>query len=190
MQSQFTISFLGRSGCGKGTQAELLLKDLGDGLYISSGELLRHLAEQKTEVGIKVKEILNSGMLAPEQVVTPLWLNEIAYKLDNGRPLVIDGFPRKINEAHQLDDILRFIERLDDFKIILVDVSPEEALHRLKLRARPDDLDEAIKKRLSFYDEEVVQVVDHYRQLGKIIEINGEQTVENVYKDIRSALNI
>lgn len=213
------IILLGKSGSGKGTQAELLQEKLGLD-YIGSGDLLRARAKKKDFSGRKVAKILREGGLIPTPVIFKLWLDK-AEELKSKKGLkgfIMDGNPRKILEAHLIDEALEFYEWDKDMRAILIDISNKEAIWRLTKRRicmkcreiipfvghfrrvkkcpecggelvqRSDDTIEAVKERLSWYKTNVQPIVNYYRKTGRLIKINGEQSIEDVFRDILKAI--
>ncbi len=180
------IILMGRSGCGKGTQAELLRKKFGFG-YLSSGDLVR--ARMKRDK--KLREIINQGKLAPTFLISQLWTEKIKEIRDkkNLNCLIIDGSPRTLMEAKLMDEIFEWYQ-WSDIKVILLDISDEEAFERLTKRRRFDDKTEAIRSRLDFYKNDVQPAVDYYKKQGRLIKINGQQSVEKVHRDIIAKVNI
>ena len=178
------LIFFGRSGSGKGTQAELLVKHLSNALHVSTGDLMRDLAKQDTDAGIKLKRVLDKGGLPFDQMATTLWMHEISYKLKKDQSLLCYGFPRRQNEAENLYDFLSWLERIDNTKALVIEISREEAMKRLLLRARYDDDEDAISKRLDWYEDRVVPAINFFKDKGLVVEINGEQTVEEVFEEI------
>jgi len=177
--------FIGRSGCGKGTQAKLLLDHFPNMVYISTGDLMRDLAKQETDTGKRIKKILDDGGLPFDDMATTLWMHQIAYTVKENRGMVCDGFPRRLNEARNLDKFLDWLERKEQTKILLIDISREEAFKRLKLRGRYDDIEDSdIKNRLDYFEERVVPTIDYYKEQNRLININGEQSREAVFKEI------
>ncbi len=181
--------FIGRSGCGKGTQAKLVMEHFPNLVYISTGDLMRDLAKQKTDVGQRIKEILDKGGLPFDDIATSLWMREISYKVRSDQGIIADGFPRRLNEAQNLDNFLDWLGRKENTKVLLVDVSREEAFKRLEKRARGDDTEEQINNRLDYYEERVVPAINYYKEQGRLIKINGELSVEGVFKDILEKIN-
>ena len=179
----------GRSGSGKGTQADLLIKKFGNTLKISSGDLLRNLAEQDTDAGRKIKEVLINGGLPFSQIASTLWMHEIAYSLKDDQGLICDGFPRRPEEANDLYEFLKWLDRIDYTKVLLIEISREEAFKRLIARGRIDDKEKAINERLDWYDEFVVPAINFFRDKGLIIDINGEQSIEKIHEDIMDKLS-
>lgn len=175
---------IGRSGCGKGTQAKLLMEKFSNLAYISTGDFMRELASKDTDAGMRIKAILDKGGLPFDDIATTLWMREIAYRVKVDQGIMGDGFPRRLNEAQNLDRFLNWLERKESRRILLVDIGRAEAFKRLKARGRGDDSDTEINNRLDFYEERVVPVIDHYREQKCLIEINGEQSVAKVFEEI------
>ncbi len=208
--------FLGRAGSGKGTQAELLVKKLGL-IYIGSGELLRERAKIQDFTGQKTDTALKRGELATSLIVA-LWINrleEIKQQQDDKfKGIIFDGSPRKIIEAQLLDEALKWYEWDKNIKVLLIDISRQEAFNRLtkrricqqcgqlipfvgrykelencdkcggELEVRADDTPEAINVRLNLYEQEVVPAIEFYKQKGLLVKINGEQSIEDVHQEI------
>ena len=205
---------IGRSGSGKGTQAKLLMEHFGNLYYIYTGDLFRDLAKADTDTGKRIKKITEEGGLPFEELATTLWMYKIAYNVKENQGILLDGSPRRIEEAENVDKFLEFLKRKESTFNILIDISRKEAFDRLSKRrickkcnrlipwveefkklevcdkcegelvGRPDDAPEAINNRLNFYDQEVIKVVRHYEAKKDLIKINGEQSIENVFKDI------
>lgn len=187
---------IGRSGAGKGTQVQLLVKYFGSlegdsrlDLYrVSTGQLLRNLAKEETDLGYRIKKVIEEGKLPPAEVTTGLWLSDLAAHVRVNQGIIFDGAPRQLEEAKNLERVLKFMERFDNTKVLLVEISREEAVKRLKLRARSDDTDEVIDNRLAFYDAHVAKVAEYFDSLGKLVRINGEQSIEAIHEEIKSKL--
>lgn len=146
------------------------------------------MAEQDTDAGIRIKEVLDKGGLPFDQMATTLWMHKISYGLKKDQSLLCDGLPRRLNEAENLYDFLSWLERIDNTKALIIEISREEAMRRLLQRARYDDDENAINKRLDWYEDRVVPAIKFFENKGLIIEINGEQSVEDVFKEILSKL--
>ncbi len=205
---------IGRSGSGKGTQAKLLMEKFGNLFYISTGELFRDLASQDTDVSKRVKKIIEAGGLPYDDLATALWMREIAYKVKEDQGIVADGFPRRLDEAKNLYQFLEFLERNDKTFYLLIDISREEAFNRLtkrrickkcgqlipwvgefkklevcdkcsgELETRPDDTEEAINNRMDYFEERVMPAIKFFEEKGKLVKINGEQSIEKVFEEI------
>lgn len=184
-----TLVVLGKSGSGKGTQVEMLAKNYNFKI-ISSGNLLRARAEQTDFVGQRIGEIINKGELVPTPVIFHLWLHELEAARDeksiNG--IVFEGSPRKLYEAWMLDETLWFYGLEQHMRVIHLNISDGEAMKRLLARGRKDDQPEAIQERLRWYQEQVSPAIEYYRQKQKLIDVNGEQTIEDVSKEVLEKL--
>jgi adenylate kinase family enzyme len=177
------IFLIGRPGCGKGTQLKFLKEKTGFSV-VNTGELLRKKAEEKDVVGDKVSKVLEKGGLIPTPVVFSLWMPlviECYNKKEKG--LIFDGNPRKLYEARMLEELFLMLE-IESLTMIYIRISEEEARLRLEKRGREDDNEEDIKERLRWFKEEVEPVIDYYFEKNALIEINGEQSVEDVSKEI------
>lgn len=192
MNKPLNIIFIGLSGSGKGTQVDLIKQKLAPTQkthIISTGTLMRALKERDTEMGHRVKEVLEHGGLMPSIVAVAVWLYEVC-NVQEDEGMIFEGSPRKILEAEMMDEILTFMRRQDSTKIIFLNVKLDEVVHRLLERGREDDVKEAIEGRIAFFKEHVVPLIEYYRSQGRLIEINGEQEVEKVHDDIVQALGL
>ncbi len=178
--------FIGRSGSAKGTQAKLLLEKFPNLYYIATGDLLRNLAKLKTDVGMRINQLLTSGGLPSHEIPIMLWMHEISLNLTTQQGFIADGFPRRLPEAKILTDFLKWMERWESTKILWIDITREEAHKRLKLRGRSDDVDENINNRQDWFEKDVMPIVEYYKSENKLIRINGEQTIEKVFEEILS----
>jgi len=191
--------FLGRSGCGKGTQVNLLIEHLvksGDEgnktLHIESGTLLREFSKGTTYTQTKTKTCIENGILAPEAVIVSLWMKYLDANFTGVENLVFDGAPRKLNEAKLLNDTLRFID-IKKPVVICVNVSRDWSEKRLLGRARKDDTRESIDRRLAWYETDVVPVINYYKENSdyyNFIDVNGEQPIDDVQNEIVSKLGL
>jgi len=186
-KSQIIILF-GRSGCGKGTQAKLLIKDFGFE-YLGSGVLLRERNTKDDFTGRKLKEIMNKGDLVPTPIMFRVWaekIEEMREKIDkNG--VIIDGSPRALLEAELMDYAFKWYG-WENVKVVLLDLSEEEAFNRLIKRQRDDDNPNAIKERLAYFKKDVQPAIDYYQEQGRLIKIDGNQSIEDVYHEIKKAI--
>ncbi len=183
------ISVLGRPGCGKGTQIEIIAKREGFST-VKTGEMLRERAEKEDFIGGKIKETLERGGLIPTPLVFHLWMPRLIEFYSSGKEgIIFDGNPRKLYEAYMLEEVLEMFGWRDNFCAFHLKISEEEAQRRLKERKRSDDKEEEIKERMAWFKEEVEPVISYYREKGVLIEIDGERTVEEVDKDIYKKLN-
>ena len=183
--------FIGRSGCGKGTQVELLMKVLKekdparDILYIQTGQALRLFIQGDSITANKTKEIYNVGGLMPEFLSVSTWTKLLIENYKGNEHIIFDGTPRKRHEAGVLDSVFAFYG-FGKTWVINIEISPEEAVKRLLLRKRMDDLEDVIKKRLAWYETDVVPTIGYYRDNSSynFIEIDGQRSVEEIHEDI------
>lgn len=190
-----TVIFIGRSGSGKGTQAKLLIEYIESNFpneatfYNETGALFREFVEEKNYSNILAKEILDEGGREPDFLAIYLWSKCLLKNLKGDEHLIIDGTPRSLKEAEILDTALSFYGRNTD--ILNVVIGKEEAIKRLQKRARADDIELSdIEKRLAWFDADVTPAIEYYKTNGSYnyIEIEGEQDVGGVHKDIISKL--
>lgn len=190
-----TIIFIGPQGSGKGTQidkldAVLTASDNRSVVDIQTGRRFRAMAakgEGYTEE--RIQETLNSGILQPLFLSTSLWGDAMREHVDTECHLLIDGFPRVVNEARVLESALAFYKR-NMVDIINLDTPEEVVRERMKGRAREDDTEDSIEERLRWYREETLPVVEYYRQRAdtKVHDINGTDSIEGVHQQILTAL--
>lgn len=200
--SPYTIIFFGPSGAGKGTQAKLLKeyiekKDLSRAaLYFGTGAYIREFIKKDgVYTSELVKNIINTGKLLPSFI--PIWLwGDFLIKNYTGREhLIFDGTRRPL-EVMALDTALSFYKR-EYVYVVVLNVSREWSLARLKERGRTDkrtdDLEEEdIGERLSWYQTDVIPAINFFRKKSnyRVLDIEGEQTIENVHRDIIKTLGI
>lgn len=176
---------LGKSGSGKGTQVEKL-SSKHNLKVISSGNLLRARQAQADFVGSRIGEIIDAGGLVPTPVIFHMWLHELEAAIDDStiNGVIFEGSPRKLYEAWMLDETLWFYHLDTNTAALHLNVSDEEAQKRLLERKRVDDTRDAIQQRLNWYREQVMPVVNYYKEKEELIEVNGEQSIEDVEKEI------
>lgn len=183
--------WIGRSGCGKGTQAELVSnllkeKDPATGvLYIQTGLEFRKFIHGETITEKKSKEIYDAGGLQPEFLTVRMWVDPLVANYNGKDHIIFDGTPRKYHEAGVLDSVFGFYGIFKPW-VIHIDISKEEATRRLLARKREDDTEEDIKERLAWYENQVSPTIGFYVDNPdyNYIKINGERSVENIHADI------
>jgi len=182
------IIFYGPEGSGKSTQAKMLAKKLKLP-YLGSGDLVRkYAAEDKGIMGNVCREALFLGHYVPDSEMYVLWKHRLKQSdVQNG--WVLDGFPRNINQAEFLDDKLDKYGKKINF-VFYLKVSGQESIKRLLKRGRhnPDgilhDSKEKVKERLKIYNESETEVLEFYKKNNLLVEINGERSIEEIFKDI------
>ena len=210
------LVFLGPPGSGKGTQALRVAKELNL-THISTGDLLREAVKNQTELGQQAEEFMKSGNLVPDELIVKL----IEEKISNGNKgngIILDGFPRTIQQAESLKKMFeQNQEHLDS--AVLLEVSDEEVVKRLsgrwfcpkcnagynypsnrpkqeglcdsdgqELLRRPDDDEAVVKNRLDVYKKQTQPIEEFYRQESILKEIKGEQQPDTVFQDILAAV--
>jgi adenylate kinase family enzyme len=160
-----TFIFVGKSGCGKGTQAELLintLKEKGDRnvFYLESGHRFREFIASDTWASQLSKDINAAGGLQPEFLAVWVWADLLIKNLKGDEHLVLDGTPRKLHEAPVLENALQYFKRVRPH-VIYVNVSDTWATERMLQRHRGDDVMKSIETRLEWYKTDVVPVVEY-----------------------------
>src|SRR5581483_3538292 len=179
---------LGPQGAGKGTQSARISAAY-EIPHISTGDMFRAL-DASTELGRKVKAIMDAGTLVPDEVTVAM-IKERLSQPDADAGFVLDGFPRNLVQAEALDEMLGDISRVLD-AILLFDVPDsvgmERALKRAELEGRSDDTPEAIATRLAVYHEQTEPIVEHYRVTGKLIPLHADRSVDEVWAEIEAAL--
>jgi adenylate kinase len=179
---------LGPQGAGKGTQAKRISSEYGVP-HVSTGDMFRAL-DESTDIGRRVAEIMRAGELVPDEVTVAMIADRLAQP-DAQQGFVLDGFPRNLAQSEALDAMLGGIGRgLDAILFFNVpdSVGMERALKRAELEGRADDTPEAIAKRLEIYHSETEPIVEHYRATGKLVPLHAERSIEEVWKEISSAL--
>jgi adenylate kinase len=157
--------------------------------HVSTGDMFRAL-DDSTELGRKVKGIMDRGELVPDEVTIVMIEDRLAHP-DAQAGFVLDGFPRNLAQAEALDAMLSGIGRgLDAILFFNVpdSVGMERALKRAQEEGRSDDTPEAIARRLEVYHSETEPIVEHYRTTGKLVPLHGERTIDEVWNEISKSL--
>ncbi|HEY4528610.1 MAG TPA: nucleoside monophosphate kinase [Candidatus Paceibacterota bacterium] len=186
-----TVIFIGRSGCGKGTQAALMRERITreDGkriLYVETGDHFRQFIRGKGYSSGLSRKIYEQDIRQPDFLACWIWSNMLIGELREDMHLVFDGAPRARDEAEILTSALDFYKR-EKPAVIYLDVSRQWSEEKLLKRARIDDLNlEKIDKRLDWFDEKVLPVLEYFKRepYYRFLEINGEQSIEKVHSDI------
>ncbi|HEX8546223.1 MAG TPA: adenylate kinase [Cytophagaceae bacterium] len=176
---------------GKGTQSQNIIEKYNL-LHLSTGDLLRAEMKESTELGLNAKQFIENGLLVPDEVVIGMINNKIkAFKTGNG--FIFDGFPRTVPQAGNLDQICQ----QNDIEItatisLIVDV--EELAKRAAIRGltsnRSDDKDpKVIQQRISVYQNETAPVADYYKAKSKYFEVNGMNSIDQVFADITTIID-
>jgi len=175
------ICLYGQPGCGKGTQADFLVKHFGYHKF-GMGERLRAEIATDSTLGRQIKPYVDSGLLIPDELMLEI-IKNAGQEASDG--LIFDGFPRIVSQAKMLDKIMGQLGlSIDAF--IYLHLTAEKALERIKSRAileggRTDDIDtDALKNRFAVFDKESVTLLDYYRERGKLYELDGGLSIPEI----------
>ena len=180
------IILFGPPGCGKGTQATFISESLSIP-HLSTGDMLRSAVSSGSEIGLKAKNIMESGGLVSDQIVLSIVEERIA-KHDCEKGFILDGFPRTVNQAEKLDLLLSTNNKLD--YVLRIKVDEEEIIKRLIDRAREDDKPDIIKNRFKTYNSETQPLIPFYEERKILFNINGMQEIEKVSEDIKKVIGV
>lgn len=210
------IILLGAPGAGKGTQAAAVAQKLNLA-HIASGDLFRQALEQGTKLGLQAKTYMEKGRLVPDEITIQMVLERLALP-DKKNGVIFDGFPRNLVQAKALDEALsrqnkaldkvvyltvsqdELIKRLSGRRVCRncqavynIHNSPPRVKGRCdrcggELYQRPDDRIETVRKRLDIFFVETAPLIDYYTRKGKLLEVNGEGTVNEVTRRMVAVL--
>jgi len=205
--SQVTVIFvLGGPGAGKGTQCERLVKDYGF-VHLSAGDLLRaERSRPDSTYGAMITEYIQEGKIVPMEVTVKLLENAMRDSFNSppkfpaNSPLsafwgsgrgrfLIDGFPRKMDQALKFDESIcqsSFVLFFATTEAVML----ERLMERGKTSGRDDDNKESIVKRFRTFEETSMPVVDYYRQRGKVVEIDASPPIDVVYENVRAQMDV
>lgn len=210
------LLIMGPPGAGKGTQA-LLIKQAYNIPHISTGEMFREAINQNTHLGFKAKEIIGRGNLIPDDITIQL-VYEKLHSIDYKKGFLLDGFPRTLFQAQQLDEILKELSIKIDAVINIV-VDQEILVERIvgrrickkcqaayhvktlqpkvegvcdicggELIQRKDDTYETVLNRFKIYDEQTKPIIEYYQKQNILKNINGEESIEMIFENIKNLL--
>ena len=206
------LVLLGPPGAGKGTQAQVLSKDLNIP-HISTGDMLREALKAASPLGLEAKAYMEKGALVPDELVIAL-VKERLSKSDAKRGFILDGFPRTPEQAKSLDASLKELQMPLDvvlyFKTSLAVIIKRLSGRRVcgqcgknyhqvnfrpkvegicdvcggKLIQRPDDKEETIEKRLKVYEEQTAPLIDYYKRKNTLSEVSGDLDVQELNAEL------
>ena len=182
------LLIFGPPGAGKGTQADLISQKYHQ-THLSSGDILRNGTDDE-ETGKKIKELLSAGQLVPDSLMIGIMEKAIDKSVHNGG-FILDGYPRTIPQAEALD---AFFDKagITLHAVLNLELTETEAIGRIlargKTSGRSDDNAETAKTRLEVYRAQTAPLLKYYRQQGKVIDIDGHPSIEDVFKAISERL--
>lgn len=206
------LLIMGLPGAGKGTQAAKIVEEFGVA-HISTGDMFRAAMANQTEMGTLAKSFIDKGELVPDEVTNGIVKERLAQDDIKEKGFLLDGFPRTIEQAHALDQILVDLG-LELDGVINIEVDPSCLLERLSGRIihretgetyhkvfnppadykeedyyqREDDKPETVKRRLDVNLAQGEPIIAHYRELGLVSDIQGNQDIEDVFADVKKAI--
>lgn len=206
------LLIMGLPGAGKGTQAAKIVEEFGVA-HISTGDMFRAAMANQTEMGTLAKSFIDKGELVPDEVTNGIVKGRLAQDDIKEKGFLLDGFPRTIEQAHSLDQILVDLG-LELDGVINIEVDPSCLLERLSGRIihretgetyhkvfnppadykeedyyqREDDKPETVKRRLDVNIAQGEPIIAHYRELGLVSDIQGNQDIDDVFADVKKAI--
>ncbi|WP_019508907.1 adenylate kinase [Pleurocapsa sp. PCC 7319] len=180
------LIFLGPPGAGKGTQAQILSEN-HQIPHVSTGDILRSAVAQQTPLGKQAQDYMNRGELVPDVLILNLIQDRLSYE-DAVSGWILDGFPRNVNQAAFLEDLLAKLEQNADC-VLNLEVPDEVLVGRLLARKRKDDNESTIRRRLEVYHQDTVPVINFYQQREILQTIDGNQTMTEVTQSLSEAIS-
>lgn len=180
------LLILGRQGSGKGTQCVRLAEHYGVP-HISTGDILRAAVDAGTELGQKAREILDAGDLVPDDIMLGIIRDRLA-EPDAEAGFILDGFPRTAAQAEGLAELLASLGRTLDLAVNL-DVDTEVVVERMLARGRADDTEDAIRQRLSLYEEQTAPLLGRYRDEQILVTVDGVGTTDEVFARLLAVID-
>ena len=177
------LLFLGAPGAGKGTQAELICKT-NSFLHLSTGDLLRKEIEMNTNLGRKVKDIMNDGKLVSDELVLEIVQKNLEKE---NKGWILDGYPRNLSQANSLNEVLNKINQSLEV-VFYLDIPEDVLIKRLLHRGRKDDNAETIKTRLKIYKETTEPLINYFKDLSLLEYIDANRDLKTISADIRQKM--
>lgn len=188
-QTPARLLIIGPQGSGKGTQGARIADHLGIPT-ISTGDVFRANVKEGTELGLKVKALIDAGDLVPDALTSEIVRDRLSQE-DAAEGFLLDGYPRNLGQVGDLDT---FLDGRGEplTAVIELSVPRDESIARLSRRAteqgRTDDNEESIAKRLSIYESETAPILDVYRERGIVDEVDGVGSLDAITERITAAL--
>ena len=184
------IIIFGPPGAGKGTQSDFIVKR-HNLFHVSTGDLLRNEIKKKTQLGEQISSIVNKGSLVSDEIVSTLIRNVVSLVEYKNR-FIFDGYPRNLLQAKNLDKILNENKQKIDLVLKLsvsLDTIKKRILERQVLEKRADDNEETAIKRFKTYELSTEPLIEYYKKLNILKEINGERSITQINKEISDIID-
>ncbi len=179
------LVIFGPPGAGKGTQSSFIVKKFK--LHqLSTGELLRNEIKNKSELGLKISSIIDSGNLVSDEIVSKLIEKFVSSEIYKNR-LIFDGYPRNLNQAVNLDKLLKQYNQKIDLVLVLsvsLNTIKKRIMERKTLEKRSDDNEDVAVKRYNTYESNIKPVLDFYKKSNLIKVVNGETSISRINDEI------
>jgi adenylate kinase len=189
-----TFIFIGRSGCGKGTQVTLLQEYIRKQdqkryvFYIETGERFRQFIKEHSLSSRLAAGIYKTGDRQPDFIAVWMWSHLLVERMTGEEHVIFDGTPRSLHEAQIIDTAITFYNRQRPH-VIYLNISREASKARMIARRRMDDINpEEIERRLNWFETDVIPAVEYFRQHSKynFVELDGDHPVEAIHKELLS----
>lgn len=181
------LVILGGPGAGKGTQAQLLCRDLGIPC-LDIGQILRQKIKSDTELGRQAKPYVEQGELVPDEIMIQ-FVRQQLLEPNVAKGWLLDGYPRTAFQAEELDFLLEDLDQRLNWAIYFN--VPETVLKQRSLvRSRADDQPEIVERRIELFYQRTVPILEYYEPRGRLLDINGEQSPEQIYQTICQHLTV
>lgn len=181
------LIFLGAPGAGKGTQAETLAAAQNIP-HISTGDILRQAVADQSPLGIQAKTYMDDGELVPDTLIMGLIKERLA-QADAQQGWILDGFPRNLDQAQELNKLLQQMEQNYDL-VVYFEVSQEALVSRMLERGRKDDNEVTVRRRLDVYQEQTVPLIKLYQESNSLQVVDGNADVATVSNSLRQLLKV
>lgn len=212
------LILLGPPGAGKGTQATLVSQGAGVA-HVATGDLFRENIHNQTELGMQAKAFVDRGALVPDDLTVRMLLDRLD-RPDTQKGVLLDGFPRTVDQARALDEALKERGQAVD-QVLYINVGEEEVVRRLagrwtcrqcgavyhqvfsppkqpgrcdqcggELYQRDDDKPETVRNRLTVFNQQTAPLIDYYKKQSKLLEVNGEQEADAVGRNLLKAAGL
>jgi len=187
MDSVRTILFVGKPGSGKETQADLLAKKTGFRVF-STGKRFREIREEKTNLGSRVRETVDKGLLLPAWLASYLF-QEVILTTTPEEGLIFEGTGRALSEAELFHDVAHWLGR--PYMVLNLVISDDEAVKRQVGRGRVDsNTEEKVRVRLGEYEKHTAPVIDFFEKQKALVNVDGERLIEEIHEDIAKIFGV